>query len=214
MKIYNYRNTTKEYICESIADKDPLDKDNFLAPANSTIIKPLDPKMGFTCIFNGKEWEYRDNRVYILYNTQTKERLESLGEPTKEGYTNLEPFEFSKWEVDRWVVDLKLFKKHMLDKAKNDFEAKVRQLVGDATQTEIASWKTQEEEAKAWLLDNTTPTPFVDALMRTRTDAKEELCNKVIYKANAYKQYYPLLLGEYHNALKKIESASSIEELE
>jgi len=104
-------------------------------------------------------------------------------------------------------------KNDALQKVKNDFEAKVKQLVGDATSTEISSWKTQEEEAVQYLKDNTTPTPFVDALMRTRTDTKEELCNKVIYKANGYKKYYPLLLGEYHNALKKIESANSVEEL-
>jgi len=213
MKIYNYHNTTKEYLCESIADKDPLDKDNFLAPANSTIIKPLDPKMGFTCIFNGKEWEYRDNRVYILYNTQTLERLKSIGEPNKEGYTALKPFEFSRWNINEWVVDLELFKNDVLGKVKKDFETKVGQLVGDATSTEISSWKTQEEEAVNYLKDNTTHTPFIDSLMLSRTDKKDELCSKIVYKANSYKQYYPLFLGDYHSKIKKIELAISVDEL-
>lgn len=164
-----------------------------------------------------------DNKVLGYYNTEVNSTIPSNAiEITGEQHQSALGINANAYENGDFVVkDFRSIeevfistKNIALQKTKNDFEIKIRQLVGDATSTEIASWKTQEEEAVQYLKDNATPTPFVDALMLTRTDTKEELCNKVIYKANAYKQYYPLLLGEYHNALKKIESASSIEELE
>lgn len=117
--------------------------------------------------------------------------------------------------IQKFKIAFTWYKNMALANAKNKYEEKVRQLTGDTSQTEIASWKTQEEEAVNYLKDNTIPTPFLDTLMLIRTDfsTKKELCNKIIYKSTVYKQYYPLLLGEYHNAVKKIESANSLEEL-
>lgn len=40
MNIYNYNSETKEFISQNSADSDPLNKGEFLIPANATIIKP------------------------------------------------------------------------------------------------------------------------------------------------------------------------------
>lgn len=74
MKIHNYDNNGF-YIGESTADESPLEKDNFLIPANATIKEPLAQKDNFAICFNEQkdEWEYiEDNRNKIVYSTIDK----------------------------------------------------------------------------------------------------------------------------------------------
>lgn len=44
----------------------------------------------------------------------------------------------------------------------------------------------QEQEARAWLADSSTSTPFVDALAAGRQMEKAELVSRIIAKANAF----------------------------
>ena len=84
-----------------------------------------------------------------------------------------------------------------------------------ATDYELASWAKQEAQSRAWIVDNSTVTPIIDALLLTRNmgETKEELINKIIAKADAYETLYGQILGKFHNREKALDSASTLEEL-
>jgi len=81
---------------------------------------------------------------------------------------------------------------------------------------EMVSWRKQEDEARAYVADNTVATPFIDAQLVTRNlgETKEELVNKIIANADAYQIAYATLLGKYQNLTKAIEKATTTDELD
>lgn len=70
-------------------------------------------------------------------------------------------------------------------KASADNHAK--KLVWEVPEVEKETWQTQEQEARAWLLDNSTQTPVIDVICAQRQCEKEWLVNKVIIKADYYR---------------------------
>lgn len=73
--------------------------------SNSTIEKPLIVKDGFVSVWNGSKWEYKENHLgKTIYNTETKESktVDYVGE-IQQGWTFLEPIEFSFWDGSVWV---------------------------------------------------------------------------------------------------------------
>ena len=79
-------------------------------PANSTEIKPNQQKSGYIQIFNteNNKWEYiADNRGQPIYNINDKSQsvIVNLGDIPPD-YTLLEPFEFSVWDGEKWVLDI------------------------------------------------------------------------------------------------------------
>jgi len=76
MKIYNYKYDTKEFLNEQIAKINPLKKDEFLLPKNSTTIKPPLKEKGFIFIYNEniKKWEkFKDFRGQYIHDINTKD---------------------------------------------------------------------------------------------------------------------------------------------
>jgi len=61
---------------------------------------------------------------------------------------------------------------------------------------EIASWDKQEAEARAWLADNSTPTPWIDGAAGARNIPKPEFVAKVIAQANALAPVHGALSGK------------------
>jgi len=84
-----------------------------------------------------------------------------------------------------------------------------------ANSYEAVSWTKQEAQARAWMVDNATATPIIDALLiaRNMSETKEELINKIIAKADAYEVLYGQVLGKFHNREKALEVATTLEEL-
>ena len=81
---------------------------------------------------------------------------------------------------------------------------------------EMVSWRKQEEEARAYLVDNTVATPFIDVLMDTRNfgETKDELVAKIIANADEYEIAYAALLGKFQNLSKAIAYCTSVTEVE
>lgn len=74
MKIYNYHPTAFEFLHESIADPDPLDKGKFLIPANATTKEPPKVKEGHVLVFENNEWIEKENhKGKIIYTNENKE---------------------------------------------------------------------------------------------------------------------------------------------
>lgn len=104
MKNYYFDNTneSKPFTHELDATEDTLPPDNALRIAPEF-------KDGYhPCEQNGKWVLVEDNRKKTAYNIETKEavKIDYIGE-IKEGFTLLEPFEYSKWDTENkiWVKD-------------------------------------------------------------------------------------------------------------
>lgn len=75
MKIYKYKKETKEFTTQSIATKNPLEKGQYLIPANATSIDLPEPRSGFTRCFDetNNRWEYKkDYRGTVVFDKKDK----------------------------------------------------------------------------------------------------------------------------------------------
>ena len=57
MRIYNYNSISGEFTGESIARENPLEKGEYLIPANSTTVAPPSDKVGFYTVFSDSKWK-------------------------------------------------------------------------------------------------------------------------------------------------------------
>lgn len=76
------------------------------------------------------------------------------------------------------------------------YEAAVQTLISGYPQNEIASWPKQEAEARAWLADNTAPTPWIDGAANARGITKQELVTLIIANADALAPLHGALTGK------------------
>lgn len=80
--------------------------------------------------------------------------------------------------------------------------------VEDYPETERESWGKQEKEARDWIADNTSSTPFLDALLTIRTTlTKTELTGRIIAKADTLADLSGKLTGKRHVKEAEIEAA-------
>ena len=80
--------------------------DDTLAPDNALRVEP-EFKKGFHPCENNCEWVLvEDHRGETAYSIETQEssKVDYLG-PIKTGFTLLEPFQFSRWNGEKWVLD-------------------------------------------------------------------------------------------------------------
>lgn len=77
-----------------------------LPPDNALRIPPEFKNGYWPCEKNGKWILIEDNREKTVYNIETKsaEKIDYLGK-IKDGFTLLEPFEFCRWEGEKWILD-------------------------------------------------------------------------------------------------------------
>lgn len=71
----------------------------------------------------------------------------------------------------------------------------------------------QEQEARAWMTDNTSTTPFIDALAAGRQMDKAELVSRIIAKADAFALASGSLTGQrqrYEDLLKDAQDAEAV----
>jgi len=61
---------------------------------------------------------------------------------------------------------------------------------------EQLSWDKQEQQARAWLADQNTSTPLIDAIAERRGLDKTELCQRIIGKADAYEAEVGAVIGD------------------
>jgi len=80
--------------------------DGTLAPDNALRISPEFKESFHPCEKDGGWYLVEDYRDKIVYNIKTKEsvKVDYLG-PIRTGFTLLKPFQFSKWDEDKWVLD-------------------------------------------------------------------------------------------------------------
>ena len=93
---------------------------------------------------------------------------------------------------------------YLLSKINTDYENAVSQLTSSVPNSEISTWAKQESEARAYLLDSTASTPFIDAICLARGIDKSYLVDKIIEKADAYAVVVGMLTGVRQKLEKEI----------
>ena len=85
-----------------------------------------------------------------------------------------------------------------------EYEDGVRKLTIDTPDSEKQTWLKQESEARAYLLDSTASTPFIDAICLARECDKSYLVGKIIEKSDAYAVAVGTLTGIRQKLEKEI----------
>lgn len=95
-------------------------------------------------------------------------------------------------------------KAYLLNKVNADFETAISNLTSSIPTSEISTWAKQESEARAYLVDSTVSTPFIDAISLARGVDKSYLVDKIIEKADAYTAVVGTLTGVRQKLEKEI----------
>lgn len=197
---------------QEICSPDPLESEQqgkavWLTPASTTPIAPPVADPGKVVVWNGTVWtQVEDNRgtKYWLpgdtWQTDPRE-MKELG-PLPNGALLERP--------EKPLSQLKIEKL-------NEINALYQQAIATLTPTypddERLTFDKQEQEARAWLTDNSTPTPFVDALAAGRQMDKAELVSRIIAKADAFALTSGSLTGQrqrYEDMLDVAETADAV----
>lgn len=95
-------------------------------------------------------------------------------------------------------------KAYLLNKVNADFETAISNLTSSIPTSEISTWAKQESEARAYLVDSTASTPFIDAISLARGVDKSYLVDKIIEKAEVYTAVVGTLTGVRQKLEKEI----------
>ena len=97
--------------------------------------------------------------------------------------------------VDVDAVERGMTIKENIDGINNWYENEVANLVSGTSETERGTWFKQEQEARGYLADNASQTPFIDALAENRGISKNYLITRIIQKADLYAEALGTLTG-------------------
>lgn len=99
----------------------------------------------------------------------------------------------------------------------NEINALYQQAIATLTPTypddERLTFDKQEQEARTWLADNSTSTPFVDALAAGRQMDKAELVSRIIAKADAFALASGSLTGQRQRYEDMLDVAETTEDV-
>lgn len=88
-----------------------------------------------------------------------------------------------------------VLKKTKLAEINREFEKSIQQVIDGIPATERESWKKQEDEARAYISNNSSITPLIDALALSRSVDKAELVTRIIAKADLFAGISGSLIG-------------------
>ena len=93
------------------------------------------------------------------------------------------------------------------------YEQAIANLTTTYPDDERLTFDKQEQEARAWLADDSAPTPFVDALAAGRQMEKTELVSRIIAKADAFAIASGLLTGQRQRYEDLLDAADTAEDV-
>lgn len=111
---------------------------------------------------------------------------------------------------DEWLGGIKARKLTEINAA---YQVAIATLTPTYPDDERLTFDKQEAEARSWLADNSTSTPFVDALAAGRQMDKAELVSRIIAKADAFALASGSLTGQrqrYEDLLDVADTAEAV----
>lgn len=180
----------------------------WLVPTNATLIEPPAAAEKHVRVFKNGAWaQVEDNRgtkYWLPGDTwQTEPREMKDLDPLPDGALLERPEKpFSQLKIEKL----------------NEINAAYQQAIATLTPTypddERLTFDKQEQEARAWQADNSTSTPFVDALASGRQMDKAELVSRIIAKADAFALASGSLTGQRQRYEDLLDAAETAEEVE
>jgi len=125
------------------------------------------------------------------------------------GETESEKVKYFLTNEDR-ELGVKFNKFVMLKVIADRFSERMKNLIVDASDLEMATWEEQKREALAYQLDNTTSTPLIDILAAGRNITRETLVNKILTNVESYKIKLANLLVEQQQLEQRVKACQTI----
>jgi hypothetical protein len=98
----------------------------------------------------------------------------------------------------------------MLKVIADRFTERLKNLMVEASDLEMATWEEQKREALAYQADNTASTPLIDILAAGKSITKEELVTKILANVEAYKIKLANLLVEQQALETRVKACETI----
>ncbi len=118
------------------------------------------------------------------------------------------------WDNGKVIADIQAEKEAKLIEINNAFDKEMYIISSKYPDAEKLSWDKQEKEARAYLIDSTSPTPMLDAIATARDIDKTTLARKIVEKADAYSVAVGQAIGKRQALEDAINAATTLEELE
>ena len=219
------------YICQTVADADPMQPENWLIPAGCIDTEPPEVKPNLAAKWQpeSKTWAYLpDHRGKTAYRTDNgqPETVETVGELPAHLTLLAPPSELHQWNGKAWVVD----KAKQAEAEKTAFQAaqaaKLTELANAAqafvdahAKTDIIpafeqeTWAMQGAEARAWAEEDNAPTPILDGIAKHRGIDRIELIRAALRKTQQYEALAAGVAGQRQALQMQIERAKTLDDL-
>lgn len=112
------------------------------------------------------------------------------------------------------LLSIEELKKEKLKEINHKYNIATSSLVSTYPSTELLTFDKQEQEARAWLEDNSTETLLVDALAEGRQIEKADLVSRIISKSELFAVQTGYLTGQRQHYEDQLELAKTKEEIE
>lgn len=219
------------YLCQTVADADPMQPENWLIPAGCVETEPPEVKHEQAAKWQpeSKKWAYLpDHRGKTAYRTDNgqPETVETVGELPAHLTLLAPPSELHQWNGKAWVVD----KAKQAEAEKTAFQAaqaaKLTELANAAqafvdkhAKTDIVpafeqeTWAMQGAEARAWADDDNAPTPILDSIAHHRNIDRITLIRAALRKTQQYEALAAGVAGQRQALQMQIERAKTLDDL-
>jgi len=216
MQIYTFDKITGEFLAEEIADENPLEKDEFLIPANATKIIPPVAGLNEIAVFDGGAWMLvNDYRGQVHFAPDgTRNVIAALDETVPAVNTTTEPPDVEMtWDGTTWVYDLPTVRASAFKALNIAAEKAFETITAPYFPKERESWGKQEAEAKAWNADNTAITPFLDKYVIASGMTKADIVVNILAKATAFEEASGTIVGQLAGKRAAVAAAATATEI-
>ena len=221
------------YVCQTVADADPMQPENWLIPAGCIDTEPPEVKPNLAAKWQpeSKTWAYlpdhRDKTAYRTDNGQP-ETVETVGELPAHLTTIAPPSELHEWNAEKQTWQLNRAKQKATEQAQFQAAqaAKLAELANAAqafvdkhAKTDIVpafeqeTWAMQGAEARAWADDDNAPTPVLDGIAKHRGIDRITLIRAALRKTQQYETLAAGVAGQRQALQVQIERAKTLDDL-
>ena len=219
------------YICQTVADADPMQPENWLIPAGCIEAEPPESKPNLAAQWQpeSKKWaylpDYRGKTAYRTDNGQP-ETVQTVGELPAHLTLIAPPSELHQWNGKAWVVDRTKQKAAEQAQFQAAQAAKLAELANAAqafvdkhAKTDIVpafeqeTWAMQGAEARAWADDDNAPTPVLDGIAKHRGIDRITLIRAALRKTQQYETLAAGVAGQRQALQVQIERAKTLDDL-
>lgn len=221
------------YVCQTVADADPMQPENWLIPAGCIDTEPPEVKPNLAAKWQpeSKTWAYLpDHRGKTAYRTDNgqPETVETVGELPAHLTTIAPPSELHEWNAEKQTWQLNRAKQKATEQAQFQAAqaAKLTELANAAqafvdkhAKTDIVpafeqeTWAMQGAEARAWADDDNAPTPILDSIAHHRNIDRITLIRAALRKTQQYEALAAGVAGQRQALQMQIERAKTLDDL-